>query len=92
MYEGIKRKKGEKIAFARLLGNLLGPLSGMDQEKITLYVSEYAEEVYQLKYNWEYQVVRSRVAHEQKTAQDEDLRILERVAAMTVKEDTPQNG
>jgi len=59
----------------------------MDQEKITLYVSEYAEEVYQLKYNWEYKALRERVVVAKQVAHDDDLRILKRVADMTVTED-----
>ena len=92
LYEGIRRKKSEKVAFAKFLGALLGPLSDLEPEKIMLLVAEYAEEVYQLKYNWEYQALRTRVVREKQIAHNEDLRILKRVEAMTVTEDITKDG
>lgn len=87
LFEGIRRERMEKIAFAKFLGNFLGPLCGMTEKQTALNVAEYAEEIFQLKYNWGYETLRKRVVREKQIAHNEDLRILQRVAAMTVTED-----
>lgn len=87
LFEGIRRERMEKVAFAKFLGNFLGPMSGLSEKKVMLNVAEYAEEIFQLKYNWKYKALRTRIAQEKQIAHNEDLRILRRVAAMTVTED-----
>jgi hypothetical protein len=82
--EGIKRKRSEKIAFARFIGKFLAPMSGLSQADVVRAVSEYAEELTQLSYNWTYETVNEKIrkVHESKEVDTEA--ILKKVAALSV--------
>jgi hypothetical protein len=84
--EGIQREKVEKVAFARLMAELLGPASGHSKETINLLVATYAEEVFQFRYNCKYTSVKDVIRKQEERAINEDLRIMEKVAAMTVED------
>ena len=92
LVEGIRRERSEKVAFASFLSKLLGPLSGMSEESRSLLIAEYAESVLQLKYNYWYEPVRTRVVEARAAAHAEDLRILKKVAAMTAKDEPKTNA
>ncbi len=86
MAEGIRREREEKIALARLFTLLFQEAHGLDGKKVALLLAEYVEELYQYKYNYEYVPVRQRVGNKKIDAKLEDIRILKKVAAMTVTE------
>ncbi len=87
LYEGIRRRQTEKVAFARLLTRLLGPLSGVTGEVATLLIADYAEEVMQFNYNSNYESVYSKVVRKRVRRQSEDQRILDKVKTMTVTDE-----
>lgn len=89
--EGVRRERSEKVAFAQFIAGFLGPMSGMEAKQASLLVADYAEEVFQFKYNYKYESMRMRVVEEKLAAQSEDMRILQKVAAMTVTE-KPKNA
>ena len=92
LVEGIRRERSREVAFAQFMAGLLAPLSGMSEEKVTLLVATYAEDVYQLKYNYMYESLRTRVVEARAVAQAEDIRILKKVAAMTVADEPIQDA
>jgi hypothetical protein len=86
MAEGIRREREEKIALARLFALLFRDAHGLDGEKVGLLLSEYVEELYQYKYNYKYVPIRQRFGNKKINEELEDVRILKKVAAMTVTE------
>ena len=91
LYEGIKRQRSEKIAFARLLTKLIAPISEMDEEDTTLILSQYAEEVLQFNYNINYEPVYQKMIHARVRQVNEDQRILRKVSTMTVTDEDLKN-
>ena len=77
----------EKIAFARLLTEFLAPIAGLGREEVLRTLSNYAEELEQLSYNWKYVSVAEKMDKFHKAQDDERDRLLAKVAAMTVKDD-----
>jgi hypothetical protein len=87
LYEGIRRGRAEKVAFARFLSGLIAPLSGMEDKHVTLLISQYAEEVMQFNYNSKYEPVYVRMVRTKVAAVNEDQRLLRKVDAMTVTDE-----
>ncbi len=87
LYEGIRRQRTEKIAFARFLSKLIAPLSGASKEETALLVSQYAEEVLQFNYNSNYEPVYQRMVRARVEQVSEDQRILRKVNEMTVTDE-----
>lgn len=83
--EGLQREKREKVAYAKLMAGLLGPMSSLAPDVITALVTSYAEEVYQFSYNYKYVPAQELVRQKAVQAVNEDLRIMEKVAQFTVK-------
>lgn len=84
--EGIQREKVEKVAFARLMAELLGPASGHSKDTINMLVATYAEEVFQFRYNCKYTTVKDVVRKRKEQAISNDMQIMAKVAAMTVED------
>lgn len=84
---GLARQRAEKIAFARLLAGLVGPLTGLEEDQVNLLVTGYAESVFQVKYNYKYTTARIRSLEQRRQSQLEDLQLMRKVDAMTVTED-----
>ena len=75
----------EKFAHARLMSRLVRPLvSEEHQEFLALALAEYGEELFQLRYNSNYESVVARRVKERLSMDTEYSRILEQVNAMTV--------
>jgi hypothetical protein len=83
--EGLQREKQEKVAFARLFAALLEPISGLSRGEVSRLVASYAEEVYQFRYNYRYTPVEELVQQAKQSAEDEQKRLMDKVAALTVK-------
>jgi len=81
---GLQRRREEKVAFARLLTGLLGPLSGIAPEGAELLVAGYAETVFQLKYNYQYTPEQVRVLEKKRKEHEKNAQLMDRVKAMTV--------
>lgn len=81
----IFRERAEKYAFARLLTKLLGPFSGISDEGQYLMLTEYAEELFQLRYNSKYVPVLRQRLRKKRDVRQEELRLLQKVSAMTVE-------
>jgi hypothetical protein len=88
--EVIYRERTEKYAFAKLLTRLLGAAAGMSSETQHLHLMEYAEELFQLRYNSKYVPVVQRTLRKARDVRAEEQRILRKVEAMTVE--GPSNG
>jgi hypothetical protein len=84
LLEGMHRARAEKVAFARFLSSFLGPIAGFEGPKVELLLAEYGEELSQLRYNYQYETVRTRIAVVQKAALDEDKRLLAKAASLSV--------
>jgi mannitol/fructose-specific phosphotransferase system IIA component len=84
--ETIQRQKTEKYAFAKFLTELLVTSGFVENKTARAFLAEYAEELYQLKYNSTYEPVRVRLATKIAKAKSDDMRILQKVADFTVKE------
>ena len=82
----MRRSRTEKIAFARFLSSFLGPIAGFEAPQVELLLAEYSEELKQLRYNYQYETVRTRVAVVQQAALDEDKRLLAKAASLSVGE------
>ncbi len=54
------RERNEKYAFATLMVKLLGGIAGYDNKIQQSLLESYGEELYQLRYNSEYQTRRAR--------------------------------
>ena len=85
--EGLRREQAEKVAFVKFIGSMLQPIAGLDAEAVSMLVTEFAEEVLQFKYNYKYETIRSRTIRERVAEHNEDTRILDKVAQLTVKDD-----
>ena len=91
MYEGIKRQRTEKIAFARFLSKMLAPISRMEDATVSLILSQYAEEVHHLNYNSDYEPVFQKIVRARVRQVNEDQRILRKVGDMTVTNEDFKN-
>lgn len=80
----LARKRAEKLEFARLLAELLGPAAGLETKAVNLLLTSYAETLSQVRYNYQYTPVHVRVREKQLAAKREDDRLMKKVAAMTV--------
>lgn len=85
----IFRERNEKYAFAKVLTRLLAPLSKMDEEVQYLTLMEYAEELFQLRYNSGYVPIFQRQTQERKNLRLEEARLLSKVEKMTVEGPMP---
>lgn len=85
--EGIRRRRTEKVSFARFLAGLFGPMSGLGAEELTFLVTQYAEEVLQFNYNSKYEPAYLKVLQTRVEQIDEDQRLLAKVSAMTVTDE-----
>ena len=83
--EVIYRERNEKYAFAKLLIRLLGPVSGMTDEERYLTLVDYAEEVFQLRYNSKYVPVFMQRVKAARNVQEEEARLLRKVEQLTVE-------
>jgi len=91
--EGIRRRRAERVSFARFLAGFLAPLSGIGEEEAALLVTQYAEEVMHFNYNSKYEPAYLKVFRTRVAEIDEDQRLLAKVNAMTVTdEDLKQYG
>lgn len=82
--EGIKRERSEKLAFATLLAKLAVATGFARQEQADFLVMEYKEELYQVRYNYNYKRIGDRVREEKARRQLRDMQVLEKVAKLTV--------
>lgn len=85
--EGLTRKRAERTAFATFFAGLLGSTSGLEGDAVQLLVTTYAETVHQARYNYRYTPARQRRLEERLSKQQEDMRILDKVNAMTVEDE-----
>jgi hypothetical protein len=83
--EVIYRERSEKYAFAKLLVRLLAPATGLSEEAQYLTLMEYAEELFQLRYNSKYVPVLQRRVREVRNMRLEEERLLSKVEKMTVE-------
>lgn len=83
--EAIFRERSEKYAFAKMLVKLLGPMAGLNAEEQYLTLTEYAEELFQLRYNSKYVPVLRRRVQQIRNVHLEEERLLSKVAKMTVE-------
>lgn len=83
--ESIFRERSEKYAFAKLMVRLLAPMSGMSEEAQYLSLMEYAEDLFQLRYNSKYVPVLQRRLREVRNMRLEEARLLSKVEKMTVE-------
>lgn len=81
---GLERQRAERVSFARLLTHLLGPLSETTKEGVELLLSDYAETVYQVKYNYKYTPAQVRALEQRCAQHQEDARIMAKVDSWTV--------
>ena len=81
----MNRERNEKVAFARMLCGIVGKAFGLKYSEVQPFIQDYAEEVFQLKYNYKYKTARAKALVEKITKQSEDSRLLAKVAAMTVE-------
>jgi hypothetical protein len=86
MVEAMRRERNEKVSFVRAIGGIVGKGLGLKRDEILPYVQDYAEEVFQLKYNYKYQKAEAQRIVEKLTQQSEDQRLLAKVARMTVED------
>jgi len=84
--EGIAREQASRIALIKFLTGLFGPQSGLSSQELYLLVTEYTEQVFQFKYNYKYMPVGMKLFKEQMSARMEDMRLLDKVSNMTVKD------
>jgi len=84
--ETIQRQKTEKYAFAKFLTELCGAAGFVESKAAKVFLADYAEELYQLKYNSTYEPIRMRLITKIAKAKSEDMRILQKVSDFTVKE------
>lgn len=84
--EGLKRKRREKVAFARMVTGLLAPVSGLTGEQAMTLLSDYVEELEQLTYNWKYETVGQQLKKQKQKQTNERDRLMERVNQMTVED------
>jgi hypothetical protein len=87
--EVIYRERAEKYGFAKLLTKLLAPISGISEEGQYLLLMEYAEEVFQLKYNSKYVPVLHQKLQKIRNIRQEEERLLRKVAKMTIEGPLP---
>lgn len=84
--EGLRRERTEKVAFAKMVGSILGAGIGVEKDEIDTFVQEYAEEVFQLKYNYKYKSALARKLAEKVEQRVMEQQLLDRVNRMTVQE------
>lgn len=73
----------------RMLVRMLGPLTNMSEEGQYLTLMEYAEELFQLRYNSKYVPIFHRRVQEIKNVRLEEARLLSKVEKMTVEGPLP---
>jgi hypothetical protein len=78
---GLVRQRSEKVAFARLLASLIGPLTELEGSDLELMLAGYAEAVSQVRYNYRYTPAHVRVLEERMSLQQEDARLMREVAS-----------
>lgn len=83
--ETIFRERSEKYAFARLFARMLGAIAGIGDDAVHLSLMEYAEELFQLRYNSSYVPILQRRVQEVKNVRLEEARLLSKVERMTVE-------
>ncbi len=86
LVEGFEREKAEKFAFAKYLSVFLEPMSGLKKEDTIKALADYGEELYQLKYNYNYESIRTRLDRVRTEHKLDDMRLLDKVSAMTVED------
>ena len=82
--EQLRREREEKVAHARLMATIAGRGAGLEQNEIDELVEEYAEAVYQLKYNSKYRSALSRKWEAKIAERSMEMDLLEKVSQMTV--------
>jgi hypothetical protein len=78
----MERRRAEKVAFAKFIATLIRPITGLSVDDTVLAVADYAEEIHQLTYNYDYETVRSKMVKVHKKAGNEDKRLLEIVSKL----------
>lgn len=87
LLESIRREKAEKAAFAKLLVDLEVASGRVANSRAQLILIEYEEELRQFKYNYDYVPFERRLESTRVDARMEDMRVLDKVAAMTVSDE-----
>ena len=83
----MRRERMSQLSFAKMLAGFLAPISGMDRTSVTKLLAEYGEELTHLRYNYKYESFEKRLRKKKIAKKTEEMRLLDKVAAMTVKED-----
>jgi hypothetical protein len=79
------RERAEKYAFAKVLVKMLAPLSGMSPENQYFVLMEYAEELFQLRYNSKYVSAAQERISAIRNVRLEEERLLRKVERLTVE-------
>ena len=87
--EVFRRSQMERFAFARILTRLVSAIAPVEEVEqiVGLALSEYGEELFQLRYNSRYESVALRKMRERLRLDTEYNRILQKVDELTVSDE-----
>lgn len=81
--EAIIREKNEKWTMVTLFARLISKGLGVDTEYVNFLLDKYKEELYQLRYNFKYKSVESRLLQKRLQEELEQDRMFQRLEAMS---------
>ena len=85
--EVIIRERNEKFSVVALFARLIGAVGSIDEKIIDNLLSEYREELYQLRYNYKYVTSQEENLRERVQEAARDARRMQRVESMTVSDE-----